>query len=278
MSAYRTALLLLMAAAMSGCHSFGPLVKRDSEENCPTDIRKTVPWCAGEDAIFQCPCGPSEDYYGHKPTCWRTWPGPTTVWRDSYCAGACQCPLGPNANDSNELLILPPTEEGSLEPVQAPAADSAAPATIEPLPPTSRTSTPRNKKETRTLRRQVSTQQVLPVVSPHHKELSRAVRPQPVAAAPADVRRAAFSSDQNNSLAGAPISQANYAEPLVGAPPEGSSEASSTLSVVTLPPVADQTVEQRPKRPRRAFPWLHATSRAASASESSPSQNSEFVR
>lgn len=270
--------MLLLSAAMSGCHSFGPLVKRDSEENCPTDIRKTVPWCAGEDAIFQCPCGPSEDYYGHKPTCWRTWPGPTTVWRDSYCAGACPCSLGPNVNGSNELLILPPTEEGSLEPVQAPEAEGAAPATIEPLPPTSRNSYPRNKQDARALRRQTNTRQVQRVASAHQKELSRAGLPQPAATAPVSVRRAAFGSDQDNSLAGAPISQANYAEPLVAAAPGESSDAFSTLSVVTLPPVAEQAAEQPSKRPRRAFPWLRATPRDESASELSPPQNSEFVR
>src|SRR5262245_17947384 len=92
MSVHRLCLPLLLVAA-TGCHSFGPLVKRDSELNCPTDIRRTVPWCAGEDAIFHCPCGPDGPFYGHRPTCWRTWPAPASVWRDEYCNGG-QCPGG----------------------------------------------------------------------------------------------------------------------------------------------------------------------------------------
>ena len=88
MSVHRFCLPILVGTVLSGCcHSLGLLVKRDSELNCPTDIRRTVPWCAGEDAIFRCPCGPADEFYGHKPTCWRTWPAPAAVWRDSYCSG-----------------------------------------------------------------------------------------------------------------------------------------------------------------------------------------------
>ena len=70
---------------LSGCHHYGILVKRESELNCPTDIRKTVPWCAGEDAIFKCPCGPNEQFHGHKPTSWRLWQTSGAEWRDMHC-------------------------------------------------------------------------------------------------------------------------------------------------------------------------------------------------
>ncbi|MCA9236067.1 MAG: hypothetical protein KDA44_11385 [Planctomycetales bacterium] len=89
----RICLALVVATAALGCQPHGPFVKRESELNCPTDIRKTVPWCFGEDAIFTCPCGPDEAYNGMKPTCWRAWPGGGAQWRDTYCAGG-QCPGG----------------------------------------------------------------------------------------------------------------------------------------------------------------------------------------
>lgn len=84
--------LLGGALLLSGCH-WGCLTKRESELNCPTDIRKTVPWCAGEDAIFRCPCGPSQDFYGHKPTCWGQWPASGRDWRDAYCGYQMLCPM-----------------------------------------------------------------------------------------------------------------------------------------------------------------------------------------
>lgn len=106
-------LLPVALAILSGCNPVGLSVKRQSELNCPTDIRQTVPWCAGEDAIFRCPCGPAQDFYGHKPTCWRTWPAPASVWRDSYCGG---------------LQTLPQPEEGDIldlqeEPIPTPAPE-----------------------------------------------------------------------------------------------------------------------------------------------------------
>jgi len=70
---------------LTGCRHYGILVKRESELNCPTDIRKTVPWCAGEDSVFCCPCGPNEQFHGHKPTCWRPWQSSGEEWRDLHC-------------------------------------------------------------------------------------------------------------------------------------------------------------------------------------------------
>lgn len=74
-----------LAVVTAGCHSFGICAKRESELNCPTDVRKTVPWCAGEDAVFACPCGPNENFYGHRATCWRDWPTSAAAWRDMSC-------------------------------------------------------------------------------------------------------------------------------------------------------------------------------------------------
>lgn len=99
MPALRYVIPLACVVLLSGCHQFGYLVKRESELNCPTDIRQTVPWCAGEDAIFRCPCGPSHDFYGHKPTCWGIWPAPGAQWRDAYC--------GPLQRDYADEIPLP---------------------------------------------------------------------------------------------------------------------------------------------------------------------------
>jgi hypothetical protein len=139
MSAHRLYLPLLLAAA-TGCHSFGPLVKRDSELNCPTDVRKAVPWCAGEDAIFHCPCGPDGPYYGHRPTCWRTWPAPATVWRDEYCNGG-QCPSGMCISGGTvtvqdpQMIMLPTPAETPMPAPPATPNEPIIPAEDSPLPP-----------------------------------------------------------------------------------------------------------------------------------------------
>jgi hypothetical protein len=75
-------ILLLMAAGGCNLCCCG---KRASEQNCPTDIRKTQCWCFGEDAIFCCPCGPDSEFYGYQPTCWRGWPASGAEWRDGRC-------------------------------------------------------------------------------------------------------------------------------------------------------------------------------------------------
>ena len=65
-------ILALCVAFSSGCHVcfWG---KRYSEFTSPTDIRKTHPWCLGEDALFHYPCGPNRANYGLKQTEWRDW-------------------------------------------------------------------------------------------------------------------------------------------------------------------------------------------------------------
>jgi hypothetical protein len=99
------------------------MVKRESELNCPTDIRKTVPWCAGEDAIFCCPCFPDGSFYGHKPTCWRTWPAPGAVWRDLRCANMpCSDGNCPVPAFEGQITPLPPVEAPPVGPEGGPEA------------------------------------------------------------------------------------------------------------------------------------------------------------
>ena len=117
--------LLLSLALLSGCQNFYCYrAKRESEKNCPTDIRQMVPWCAGEDAIFHCPCGPDcNGYYGYKPTCWGAWTTSGAEWRDIHCGplvrgAGCPCeacqsgslPMGP-LNLAPEQL--PPVTDGA---------------------------------------------------------------------------------------------------------------------------------------------------------------------
>jgi hypothetical protein len=143
MSVHRHYLPLVMATVLCGCHSFGPLVKRDSELNCPTDIRRTVPWCAGEDAIFRCPCGPSDDFYGHKPTSWRTWPAPAAVWRDSYCGGQLVTEGAAPVSAGQEEVLLQPSIAEPIGRGEGSFDEDAPPPSLEELPPTSSVMEPR---------------------------------------------------------------------------------------------------------------------------------------
>lgn len=116
----RRMLLAALLISLIGCHH-GILTKRESELNCPTDIRRTVPWCAGEDAIFHCPCGPSRVFYGHKPTCWGIWPAPGSAWRDSYC--------GCSATYLEDNQHMPPAPEPLPE---LPSQPNEDPTTLPP--------------------------------------------------------------------------------------------------------------------------------------------------
>lgn len=257
MSVYRTCLPLLLTAVLSGCHTFGPLVKRDSETNCPTDIRRTVPWCAGEDAIFHCPCGPSTDYYGHKPTCWRTWPSPATVWRDAYC-GACLngtcAPMG-----ENDMMVLPPSEEvpTPLETIEGPTTEgeTGAPPTLEPLPPTSSTSQPSQQSVARS---SAGTAQAKSGLVRRLRETPRTANSKPVPQAPSAVRQVGFES-------------------ATGAAAE--SPVDATLQVVELAP----TTEQPRRSPfsaaaRQASEKVGVASQADYGEESAQPQSWGFVR
>lgn len=139
-------LLCTMLLSASGCH-WGPLAIRDQELCCPTDIRKRHCWLWGEDAVFRRPCGVTQAYHGHKPTCWRPWQAPTTVWRDEHCGPpAALATVGGPLPASHPVTFtpveeLPPTET----PVLAPPPSTPAPANggqdpppesrvVEPLP------------------------------------------------------------------------------------------------------------------------------------------------
>ncbi|QDV79750.1 hypothetical protein K2D_33660 [Planctomycetes bacterium K2D] len=69
-------------------------------------------WCWGEDAVFDCPCGPDEAYHGHKPTCWRDWQAPASVWRDERCgcptSGYGPAPLSPVYHDGSGPTVTTP--------------------------------------------------------------------------------------------------------------------------------------------------------------------------
>ena len=114
--------MMIAVTAACGCKSTGFLAKREAEKCCPTDIRKTVPWCAGEDALFKCPCEPSTAFYGYKPTCWRTWPTNGSAWRDMHCGNQHhEAVITDLANQNPELIELPP-----LKSLPTPAKNSEA--------------------------------------------------------------------------------------------------------------------------------------------------------
>lgn len=139
-----------------GCHQYGYYPKRQSELNCPTDIRQTVPWCAGEDAVFRCPCGPSSHFHGHKPTCWGNWPSSGSEWRDSYCG----CPvvyategesIPTPAAETLPEVFQPPSGEGAQRLKSLPTFESepqplfvAPPKAVSVQEPARKADTPAN--------------------------------------------------------------------------------------------------------------------------------------
>jgi len=134
-----TASLLIFATlATLGCKSSGVLAKREAEKCFPTDIRKTLPWCAGEDALFQGPCRPSSEFYGYKPTCWGIWPTSGAAWRDAHCGELHhQAIIADFTNQNRELIELPtlPTSpeatQHSTEKIEVPAkGESTGPPEI----------------------------------------------------------------------------------------------------------------------------------------------------
>lgn len=127
----RTLLLALIVPA-TGCQSYGIFAKREAELHCPTDIRKTIPWCAGEDAIFHCPCGPDQDFYGHKPTRWDIWPASGAEWRDVYC-GPPHCGTTPEFLDPSSPL-LPMGELEVIHGIEQRSHGNRTREEIEPLP------------------------------------------------------------------------------------------------------------------------------------------------
>ncbi len=122
MTALRYLSIIICVCLLSGCSQYGLFVKQESECNCPTDIRQTVPWCAGEDAIFHCPCGPDREFYGHKPTCWGVWPAPAAQWRDAYCGPLQQEAIQGEPSDF-ELGEPIPTSELNELPIPEPVSN-----------------------------------------------------------------------------------------------------------------------------------------------------------
>ena len=120
---------MFVLAILSGCQHFGYVAKRESELNCPTDIRQTIPWCAGEDAIFHCPCGPSSDFHGYKPTCWGVWPAPGAQWRDAFCGPLARDHGGPCESCQGRSCQCEPTDPALVElpplPAKPQQSDSA---------------------------------------------------------------------------------------------------------------------------------------------------------
>ncbi len=130
--------VLSCIALLTGCQDYGMLVKRESELNCPTDIRKTVPWCAGEDAVFCCPCGPNEQFHGHKPTCWRPWQSSGAEWRDLHCEpidSPCEIEIsGSPAREqaAQPVEVLTPTEPAPGMPLPDRREQEQFPSEIPP--------------------------------------------------------------------------------------------------------------------------------------------------
>ncbi|MEM8946767.1 MAG: hypothetical protein AAGD11_16455 [Planctomycetota bacterium] len=140
-SLVKLTLLVSALLAITGCKSTGLLAKREAEKCCPTDIRKTVPWCAGEDALFQCPCEPSPVFYGYKPTCWRTWPASGAAWRDVHCGNQHHRAIITDLTHQNpELIELPalrslPTPAEQPEASEVPKDESNETELPKPNPP-----------------------------------------------------------------------------------------------------------------------------------------------
>lgn len=140
--------------AAIGVASVGCQLNRSEEQCCPTDARRLVYSCAGQEAVRQGPCGPNEAFYGHHPTCWGSWPNGWEVYQADHCAQATAVAATPVASDSCDACetagpshpvaveSVPrepaPTE---AEPVwtapeeKAPAIEPITPAPIEEIKP-----------------------------------------------------------------------------------------------------------------------------------------------
>lgn len=92
-----------------------------------------MPWCAGEDAIFVCPCGPNGNFYGHRPTCWRDWPTSAAAWRDMSCGPT----VAIEASESNPFRAPQPTPAQLPTPTELPTPEPApfsSPFGLPPIP------------------------------------------------------------------------------------------------------------------------------------------------
>ena len=110
----------------------GVITKRAEERCCPTDIRQVHRWVWGEDALFDHPTGPDENYHGHRPTCWTPWQASAPQWRDDFCGG----PPGDTSihavGNLHPVLISPPSVP---EPTTEQNSDAAPSTESLPAPP-----------------------------------------------------------------------------------------------------------------------------------------------
>ena len=147
------ALLLLVRVAGGCCEAF-PV---RGEQDCRTDARRI--YCgAGEEAVRRGPCGADRDFYGHKPTDWRTWPegwrlgqypcstqyGEPTIIEQLPAAPSAVAPEVPNPfRNKSAAEELPPAAnvkvddagEIDFDPAQPAPATTPAPAE-KPAPAT----------------------------------------------------------------------------------------------------------------------------------------------
>jgi hypothetical protein len=112
-SAKALLLALPLACVLAGCCCHAVPCLPD-ERNCPTDARRLY-WTFGEEAVRRCPCGPDREFYGLKPTQWRSWP---EGWR---------C----NEGQWGEPIIAEPAPEYA-ESIDAPLLNDATIADAEP--------------------------------------------------------------------------------------------------------------------------------------------------
>ena len=91
----RTLLVIMLVglAALSGCCA-GLMGKQSCGMVGPTDFQKNRCSCLAEDAAFHVPCGPSQQFYGLRPTCWHEWPASGAEWRDLRCGSFVPQPPG----------------------------------------------------------------------------------------------------------------------------------------------------------------------------------------
>ncbi|TWT97626.1 hypothetical protein Pla108_17780 [Botrimarina colliarenosi] len=144
-----TTVLAISLTAVTGCKMC------KSNTCCPTDARRMVLSCAGEEAVRQGPCGPDASYYGYQSTCWESWPSNWEEHERQRCYECQTCETEahlatptPAANYEESVfgpttspLILPrkseaPVEAPSIEMVMpAPQAAIKQPAKPKQLPP-----------------------------------------------------------------------------------------------------------------------------------------------
>ncbi len=128
-------LLLSLAALATAAGCCCQAIPIPGEHDCPTDARRL--YCGfGEEAVRRGPSGPSSQFYGHKPTCWREWP---QGW---HCYGmpcddpsACMQPVVMGEEIVQEEMATPVDAASSAHPVPSTPALNRPGAAELPVPP-----------------------------------------------------------------------------------------------------------------------------------------------